>query len=139
MPVYIGKSGVEFETQTHDRRLHPRHRPATRAAVWFDFGPVIGETCELKDISMSGFSVQCSDFQLPVFLGNSGESSLFCVLLMGEAYFGCMARMVMSPGVHAGFIGFRFEVVPQDSERLLKGLIAWMADRAAQQEDAAGA
>lgn len=129
MPIYIAKPGVGFETETRDRRVHPRHRPVTRAAVWFDFGPVVGETCELRDISMSGFSVQCSEFQIPVFLGNGGDTPLFCVLLMGEAYFGCMARMVMSPGVQAGYIGFHFEAVPQDSERLLKGLIDWMAAR----------
>lgn len=129
MSILTDKPGVAFSTDTRDRRGYPRHRPGTRAAAWFDFGPVIGETCELRDISMSGFSVLCSELQSQAFMGHGDAKPLFCVLLMGEAHFGSMVRLVMSPGVAAGYVGFRFEAVPAESERMLQGLIGWMAAR----------
>lgn len=134
MSVHTEKAGVAFATDSRDRRGAPRHKPGTRAAVWFDFGPVIGETCELRDISMSGFSVLCNELQAQAFMAQGDEKPMFCVLLMGEAHFGSMSRVVMSPGVAVGYVGFRFEAVPADSERMLQGLIGWMAarERAAQ-------
>lgn len=118
-----------------ERRLARRHAPQTRAAVWFDFGPEIGETCELKDISRSGFSVQCNEWQLAAFLA-SDMRPLYCVVLMGSAHFGCLARMAAPSTQHAGRIGFRFEAVPEDSVRLLDGLIGFMAMREAEKSRA---
>lgn len=113
---------------SQDRRASPRHAPASRAAVWFDFGPAIGETCELRDISLTGFSVRCNEWQRAALLAADGQA-LYSVLLLGEAHFGCMARVVASGAVHAGQVGFAFEAVPRDSQRLLEGLVHWMASR----------
>lgn len=111
-----------------NRRDFARHNPIERAAVWFNTGEAIGETCELKDISMTGFGIRCNEWQLPVFLGSEGRS-LYCVVLLGEAHFGCMARVTTSAAQYAGHIGFCFDAVPESSLRLLEGLIGCMAQR----------
>jgi hypothetical protein len=98
--------------------------------VWFNLGSEIGDTCALKDVSISGFSIRCNEWQLPVFLGTEGQAQ-YCVLLMGEAHFGCMAHVVNSPANHPGHVGFRFDAVPVESIRLLQGLIDCMAEREA--------
>jgi hypothetical protein len=116
--------------QGDNRRIDARHTPVVRAAVWFDLGSEIGDTCGLKDVSMSGFSIRCNEWQLPVFMGTEGKA-LYCVLLMGEAHFGCMAHMVNSPITHTGHVGFCFDALPTDSIRLLQGLIDCMAEREA--------
>jgi hypothetical protein len=113
-----------------NRRVDARHTPIMRAAVWFNLGSEIGDTCGLKDVSMSGFSIRCNEWQLPVFTGTEGKT-LYCVLLMGEAHFGCMAHMVNSPITHTGHVGFCFDAVPAASIRLLQGLIDCMAVREA--------
>lgn len=115
-----------------DRRMSPRHALQTRAAVWFDFGPEIGETCALKDISMTGFSVECNEWQLAAFLGSEGHA-MYCVLLMGAAHFGCMARVAKAGLQHNSRVGFRFDAVPDNSIRLLEGLISYMAGKEAEQ------
>ena len=96
--------------------------------MWFDFGPAIGETCELHDISLSGFAVRCTEWQRPALLAAQGQS-MYSVILLGEAHFGCMARVVASVAVHTGLVGFEFEAVPHESQRLLEGLIQWIASR----------
>jgi len=96
--------------------------------MWFNTGASIGEICEIKDVSLSGFAIQCDEWQLPVFLATEGHS-IYCVLLLGEAHFGCMARMVETASPHSGRLGFHFEAVPESSMRLLQGLIDCMAQR----------
>jgi hypothetical protein len=113
-----------------NRRDYTRHAPFERAAVWFNTGIAIGETCELIDVSMSGFAIHCDEWQLPVFLGTEGHS-IYCVLLLGEAHFGCMAHVVDSGGQHSSRVGFHFDAVPDTSIRLLQGLIDCMASREA--------
>jgi len=115
-------------TPATNRRDFARHNPIERAAVWFNTGETIGETCELKDISMTGFGIRCNEWQLPVFLGSEGRS-LYCVLLLGEAHFGCMARVTTKTSQYSGHIGFCFDAVPESSLRLLEGLIGYMAQR----------
>jgi len=112
-----------------NRRIDMRHAPSTRAAVWFDIGLAIGETCELKDISLSGFSISCDEWQLPVFL--AADHPVYCVLLLGEAHFGCMVRMAKVNG-HFGRLGFRFDAIPETSMRLVQGLIDYMSAREAE-------
>lgn len=125
---------------TPNRREHSRHAPQTCAAVWFNTGSDIGETCALRDVSLSGFSIRCDEWQLPLFLGTEGRP-IYCVVLMGEAHFGCMARLASSPLEHSGHLGFVFDVMPYHSVTLLEGLIAFMAQRDGEQlrdaEDAA--
>jgi hypothetical protein len=111
-----------------NRRSYTRHAPVERAAVWFNTGIAIGETCELKDVSMSGFAINCDEWQLPVFLGTEGHS-IYCVLLLGEAHFGCMAHVVETASPHSSRVGLHFDAVPENSIRLLQGLIDCMADR----------
>ena len=111
-----------------NRRAHARHAPIDRAAVWFNYGMSIGETCELVDVSLSGFGIRCDEWQLPVFLGSEGKP-LYCVLLLGEAHFGCMAHVAETTRMHTGHVGFEFDVVPNTSIRLLEGLIENMARR----------
>lgn len=120
------------ESNGADRRMSPRHAPQTRAAVWFDFGPEIGETCVLKDISLTGFSVECNEWQLAAFHGSEGYA-MYCVLLMGAAHFGCMARVAKFSTEHVSRVGFCFDAVPNESIRLLEGLIGYMAAREAEQ------
>jgi hypothetical protein len=98
--------------------------------VWFNTGIAIGETCELKDVSMSGFAINCDEWQLPVFLGTEGHS-IYCVLLLGEAHFGCMAHVVETASTHSSRVGLHFDAVPETSIRLLQGLIDCMAEREA--------
>jgi len=117
-----------------NRRAYPRHAPIERAAMWFNTGAAKGETCELKDVSMSGFAISCDEWQLPLFLATEGHT-LYCVLLLGEAHFGCMARMVETDGKHSGRLGFHFEAVPDSSMRLLQGLIDCMAERQSRDTD----
>lgn len=115
-------------TQSPNRRNHPRHAPVTRAAVWFNTGIAIGETCELQDLSLSGFGIRCDEWQLPVILGTEGHS-VYCVLLLGEAHFGCMAHVVNAAEHRAGHVGFHFDAIPDRDIRLLEGLIDCMAKR----------
>lgn len=115
-----------------ERRADVRYAPQTRAAVWFNIGISTGELSELVDISVSGFAVRCDEWQLPAFLATEGRS-LYCVLLLGEAHFGCMVRMVSRVG-HTGQVGFRFDAIPEDSLRLVHGLIDAMQVRLADQE-----
>jgi len=115
-------------TPATNRRDFARHNPIERAAVWFNTGEAIGETCELKDISMTGFGIRCNEWQLPVFLGSEGRS-LYCVLLLGEAHFGCLARVTTKTSQYSGHIGFCFDAVPESSLRLLEGLIGCMTQR----------
>ena len=126
MPPSESKATVYV--QAPNRRADSRHTPIDRAAVWFNLGLAIGETCELKDVSMSGFRIQCDEWQLPVFLGAEGKS-FYCVLLLGEAHFGCMARVAATQGTQYGQVGFHFEAIPENSIRLLHGLIECMAQR----------
>ena len=112
-----------------NRRAHSRHVPHIRAAVWFNIGIASGETCALKDVSLSGFSVLCDEWQLPVFLACE-ERPLYCVLLMGEAHFGCMAHVAPRRGQHSSHVGFHFDVIPDGSVRLLEGLIHYMDQKA---------
>jgi hypothetical protein len=115
-------------SEDQNRRDYARHSPIDRAAVWFNTGEAIGETCELKDISMTGFGIRCNEWQLPVFLGSEGRS-LYCVLLLGEAHFGCMAHVTTTTSQYTGHIGLCFDAVPESSLRLLEGLIGYMAQR----------
>jgi len=121
-------SGPSASPSADNRRYHSRHTPVDRAAVWFNTGDVIGETCELKDISMTGFGIRCNEWQLPVFLGSEGRP-LYCVVLLGEAHFGCMAHVTTTAGQYTGHIGFHFDAVPENSLRLLEGLIGFMHQR----------
>ena len=69
---------------------------------------------------------------LPVFLATEGRP-LYCVLLLGEAHFGCMVSMAAPRPGHSGQIGFQFEAVPEDSIRLIHGLIDGMKSRLQEQ------
>lgn len=79
---------------------------------------------------MSGFGIQCDEWQLPVFLGTDGRP-LYCVLLLGEAHFGCMAHVVETASNRTGHVGLRFDAIPENDIRLLEGLIDCMAKREA--------
>lgn len=120
-----------------NRRIDIRHTPRMRAAVWFDIGLAVGETCELKDLSLSGFSISCDEWQLPVFL--ACDHALYCVLLLGEAHFGCMAEMTKLATVHPNRLGFRFDAVPETSIRLIQGLVDAMVAREAEATEASAA
>ena len=113
-----------------NRRAFTRHAPVERAAVWFNTGIAIGETCELKDVSMSGFAIACDEWQFPVFYATEGQS-IYCVLLLGVAHFGAMAHVVETASQHSSHVGFHFDAVPENSIRLLQGLIDCMAVREA--------
>ncbi len=126
--MHINERDAARPVRPDNRRVHERHAPTERAAVWFNTGIEIGETCELKDLSMSGFSITCNEWQLPVFLGTDGYA-IYCVLLLGEAHFGGMAHLVAPATAHDGRLGFEFDMVPDSSQRLLQGLIDCMAVR----------
>ena len=128
------EAGVEEMTaSTHpERRGDPRYAPQTRAAVWFNIGIEMGELTELIDISVSGFAIRCDEWQLPVFLATEGRP-LYCVLLLGEAHVGCMVSMATPRPGQSGQVGFQFEAVPEDSIRLMHGLIDGMKSRLAEQ------
>lgn len=134
MPLTASQPGPA--TAAENRRSHSRHAPQTCAAVWFNTGSEMGETCALRDVSLSGFSIRCDEWQLPVFLATEGRP-VYCVLLLGEAHFGCMARMASSPLQHSPHIGFCFEVVPHNSITLLEGLMAFMRERDSSPQPAA--
>ncbi|MFM1907256.1 MAG: hypothetical protein RLZZ591_933 [Pseudomonadota bacterium] len=123
----------EMTASTHsERRGDARYAPQTRAGVWFNIGIEMGELTELMDISLSGFAIRCDEWQLPVFLATEGRP-LYCVLLLGEAHFGCMVSMAAPRPGHSGQIGFQFEAVPEDSIRLIHGLIDGMKSRLQEQ------
>lgn len=112
-------------TKASNRRMHSRHSPQTRAAVWFNIGMDIGELCAIKDLSLTGFGVTCDEWQFQEFL--ACNHPIYCVILLGEAHFGCMVRKVEIAGVHAGRMGFCFDAIPESSIRLVQGLIDFMA------------
>jgi hypothetical protein len=122
-----------------NRRMETRHAPQTRAAAWFNIGMDTGELCRLKDISLTGFSIMCDEWQLPVFL--ACDHPLYCVLLIGEAHLGCMVRCTKLIDEHSSHVGFSFDAMPEGDSRLLQGLIGFLAgsDEDVEPEESAGA
>ena len=125
-------SGVNAtpSNEPDNRRKEPRSSLQTRAAAWFDIGPAAGVTLELRDISLSGFGVLGPAESLAPFM--KGKKAMYAVILLEGAHMGCMARLANAANAKNGRLGFMFDAMPEDSQRMLKGLVACMATRNAE-------
>ena len=87
----------------------------------------------MLNLSISGFSVR---LPTPPVVLREGEV-IHCVLLIQQAHFDCLAKVVSAIHTEDGDVqaGFCFEALSESNQRLLSGVLRFLAQQQQGQEE----